>query len=443
MNTSIKSRSLFSKILMALMLVYALLDFFPVNASLGFLLFWVIAFVCACYCLIFPQQRLIDRTNDIPVSFFVIWLSYALLSYLWAIEKKEAIVYCLIILRSSLLFTMYGALFRNRKIRERAHWFLIVVMLGYLSIAIWELITRHHLPISRLYGSFVPSPSGPFYGENVLAAFLILFLPYIIMFPKLYNRRSLKYLSGLWILLILSITIIQGARIALISAILLLLYIVLFHSSKSSKLISMIFVIMLIIGISHFAPAVYELTIKGMQKELSSIGLETESARMSSVKIRKQLFVEGGDLLTNSYFMGVGGGNFERYMDTDRIYRTGGITNPHNYFLELAGNFGLGILFLFLSVYIRWVYLLAQKVRFGDPGKRNFYLMNLLSLLMFIPASAIPSSIKWNFLIWIYFAYINSIAVEDDAYQHLTSRQGYMPDYTTNLLTKAEVNERI
>ncbi len=204
----------------------------------------------------------------------------------------------------------------------------------------------------------------------------------------------------------------------------------------------MIFVIMLIIGISHFAPAVYELTIKGMQKELSSIGLETESARMSSVKIRKQLFVEGGDLLTNSYFMGVGGGNFERYMDTDRIYRTGGITNPHNYFLELAGNFGLGILFLFLSVYIRWVYLLAQKVRFGDPGKRNFYLMNLLSLLMFIPASAIPSSIKWNFLIWIYFAYINSIAGEDDAYQYLTSRQGYMPDYTTNLLTKAEVNER-
>lgn len=402
--------SVIKKVLLFLVLGYAIVDFFPINYSLGLYYFCFLVLICASYCLIFPKQPIVDGSNKLPLMFFVFWLSYALLSYLWAVDRSEALTYCIIILRAGLIFLMFGAMFRDSTIRESAHWFVILVMLGYLGIAIWELLSRQHLPISRLYGSIVPSPTGPFYGENVLAAFLLLFTPYIFLLSKLSKSIIIKYASGLWVLAILAIMIIQGARIALISATLLTLYILAFHSSKSTKVLSLVFLVILVLGLSYYAPAVYDMTVKGLQKEIKSIGFETESVRMSSVKIRKQLFVEGGDIISQSHFMGVGGGNFERYINTDRIYRTGGITNPHNFFLELAGNFGLGMLILFMIVYARWLYMLRRAARFADPSKRDYYRMNFLSLLMFIPSSSLPSSIRWQFLIWIYFAYINAVA---------------------------------
>ena len=39
---------------------------------------------------------------------------------------------------------------------------------------------------------------------------------------------------------------------------------------------------------------------------------------------------------------------------------------------------------------------------------RQRYLMYFISLLLFVPASSVPSSIRWDYFVWIYFAAVNS-----------------------------------
>ena len=132
------------------------------------------------------------------------------------------------------------------------------------------------------------------------------------------------------------------------------------------------------------------------------------TVQMSSINIRKQLFSETFDLVTLSGFMGVGGGNFEHYMDTDREFRTAGIINPHNWLLEIVGNFGVIILAGFLYIYLRWLYLLYMKYRSSSGREKSLSLMYLVSLVLYLASSSLPSSIRWHHLMWVYLAGINA-----------------------------------
>jgi teichuronic acid biosynthesis protein TuaE len=272
------------------------------------------------------------------------------------------------------------------------------------------MVTWHHLPSSRYFTKQTFIPSGPFYGENILAAFMLMILPIMLFLPKLKHNLVVKLFSGLGVLLILLVITIQGARIALLAAAALIGFVWLRLTSLRTKLISVIILIMFAWGIWHFAGSFIRLTWGIFGREVTSISSESSAIRMSSVKIRKQLVTETLDILSGSGFVGVGAGNVEHYMDTDRVYRTAGIINPHNYFLELMSNFGLGFLLVFLGMYTMWLYRMYMAMKHGVPEQKAYHLMYLLVLLMFIPAAALPSSIKWNHLIWIVFAQINQIS---------------------------------
>lgn len=397
-------------VLSILMIILAFMQFYAVNYAANniFLLFCLL--LCAAYVMIFPQTRVIDKANFAPLVFMGLWLVYSLLSYNWAIDKEGALEYSRLIFVDLALFFIFSGLFRNPRLLRLSPWFFTAVVCMYLATAVWELTTLQHLPVSRLYGKLTFVPSGPFYNENNLAGFLLLPLPFVLYLSALHRGWWLKVFSAMLVIMIFAVLTITGARIAMLAVGLFFFISFVFMSKWKTRLGIVLGLALVILAVSFLAGPILNQGTTMLVKELGSISSEQETARMSSLRIRKQLILEGLDITAGSAFMGVGAGNFETYMGTERSQRTGGITNAHNFVLELLGNFGLLITLAFLFIYVRWLYALYQRYKLSHGKQRSMYLMYLSSLLLFIATSVLPSSIKWNHQLWIYFAAVNAMA---------------------------------
>ncbi|GAB1366670.1 hypothetical protein MASR1M36_15410 [Candidatus Cloacimonadaceae bacterium] len=405
------SRLSAKSLLILCMLLYALLEFYTISYSLNTYAFLGATALCLVFVLAFPRQSILDEVNTPSVLYLTSLAAYAAISYFWAINKPETHYYTTLLLRNALIFIMFSALFRDQAIRHKIHYLFTLVLIAYLLTALWEITTKQHLPVSKLYGKDSFVPTGPFYGENLLAAFILPLLPYLIFLPKVLPGKLTRVFSQLLSLACLLIVTLQGARIALLAVAAMLVWLAVWHASWKSRLLSILLVALLGSALSFFAGPFMRLGIAIARREIVSLSSEQVSSRLSSMQIRRQLITESLEILESSHFFGVGAGNFERHMDTDRLYRTAGIINPHNYFLELMGNFGLVFLLFFLFLYGRWLYWLYLAYRHStNVQTKYYYLMHLVSLLMFIPAASMPSSIKWNHHIWIMFALYDRIA---------------------------------
>jgi teichuronic acid biosynthesis protein TuaE len=187
-----------------------------------------------------------------------------------------------------------------------------------------------------------------------------------------------------------------------------LAYFIIVQTNWKSKLVLLLAASLLAGGIYARYNREARLLYRVLKSQVGTLSTEQTSIYMSSIQIRVQLIKETLDMATRSGFIGVGGGNYEPHMQGDAIYRTAGITNAHNYFMELLGNWGLPGLFGFLYLYLYWLAGLWKLYRKSTGADRQRYLMYLISLLLFVPASSVPSSIRWDYFVWIYFAAVNA-----------------------------------
>lgn len=386
----------------------ALLEFFQINYGVSTLYTFAMMPVAICFVLIYPKTPLIRKQEFEPVLFLLLWLGYSMFSYIWAQDRLLAADYSLLIFRYLFLFMFFSAVFRDHRLLSRLHLFLAFISFLYIAVGVWEVLSLNHLPPSKYYGSKFYRPTGPFYGENIMAAFMVLLFPFLLFLPKLYTSLWVRIGTLIAILISSFIIIVQGARIAMLAMAAVLLWFLTFHSTARSWLMVFLLVALIVGGVNHYAPSLLNFGLKMLSREVSSFGEESRTVQMSSINIRKQLFVETFDLTVLSGFMGLGGGNIEHYMDTDREFRTAGIINAHNWILEIMGNFGIIILTGFLYIYIRWLYMLYKKYRNSTGRDKYLSLIYLSSLVLFAATSSLPSSIRWNHLIWIYFAGINA-----------------------------------
>ncbi|MDZ4121765.1 MAG: O-antigen ligase family protein [Candidatus Cloacimonadaceae bacterium] len=246
----------------------------------------------------------------------------------------------------------------------------------------------------------------------MLAAYLVMLLPFVLLLTSLYRIKGLGYLTGVITLLSFSIIVVQGARIGIIALVPLLLYCFIWHMGIRAKLQTLAFIALAVFIFFTMFTMTSKFVLKTFQTQTSSINSDAGSIHMSSIKIRKQLIDESIDIATSHAFMGAGGGNFEDQMNSDRMFRTAWISNSHNYLMELLGNWGIIIFFGFMILYMDWLIRLWYLFRHAPAPDKYRYLMYLLALLMYLPASILPSSIRRDYLVWVFFAAVNAVAYE-------------------------------
>ncbi len=391
--------------------IYALLEFIPVFSSLNIYAFTLLAGSCIIIHFVWKRNLILDIRTSEAYLFLCIWLAYSFLSILWADNSKHVLDYSFLIIRYVPIFIIFTQFFFVRKYQKLLIIFYQIVVMVYLGIAIWELSSGQHLPSSKWFGTFFPYPTGPFYGENMLAAFWLLLLPYLTV-PTCINKGW--FLSTLTILIILAIYIIiilQGARIAMIAIALGGIIYLVRWASRALKIGFIALLIIIPLYFAHNYPVIWNALGKYAEEQITSIHTESQSASMSSIKIRVQLIKEGIDMFVQYGLVGVGSGNFEDIMRHGRMQRAGGMTNPHNYSLEILGDFGIMIFLGFLFLYLYWLYCLWHLIKKGEEDMRPIYRAHFFSLLMFIPASALPSSIRFYYLVWIYFAGVHATCI--------------------------------
>ncbi len=404
------NRPWLTRILLAILAVYTLIEFYPFSLSLYQLPHYLVTALCLAWLLIYPDTRFITAQNLKPVLFLGLWLIYNMASYAWAKDGAEVLRYTVWILRYLALFLIYSKLFSDPRLLKRFHWFLFGLVLLYVATSIWEMLTLSHLEPSRLYGkvSFVPTAS--FYGENILAAFLLLFSPFLLFVPKLTPGKGLGIASAVTVVVIMGIMTIQGARIAMMGLGVLLVAFFIFQVRWRHKLALVAALTLVLGGIYLNFKKDVDLFWSLLQYQAETLQTEQGSIYMSSIQIRQQLLKESFDMAAATGFIGVGGGNYEPQMRGEAIYRTAGITNPHNYLMELFGNWGILILAGFVYLYLHWLIRLWRLWRGSRGRQRTIYLMYLWSLALFLPVSILPSTIRWQYFVWIYFAAVNATA---------------------------------
>ncbi len=397
--------------LILLLVVLAVIEFYPVLKSFALVRMGLVLALCLVYFIINPRTKLVGSYNLLPLSFLAFWFSYNTITLFWAQDPHHVYVHIAVIVLYGALFLIYSNLFRIDALLHRFHWFLICILGLYLITCIYELITWQHLPVSRFYQKIHFMPTGPFFSENMTAAYFLMFTPFLLFISKLTDKAWHGVLALLASLGFFVIVTIQGARIAMLSYFGLFGYYFLWHMSFKLKL-ALILILIFVGGATYlvFQPQI-DLMIDMLLHQTQTIGGDTESIHMSSIKIRTQLLYESIDIAFSTGLMGVGGGNYENAMHAERLFRTAWITNPHNYLMELLGNWGILVLGGFLTLYLWWLYKLYLLYKHTEDRKRYLYLMYLSSLILFIPASILPSSIRSDYFVWIYFAAVNAICL--------------------------------
>ncbi|MBM4398952.1 MAG: O-antigen ligase family protein [Candidatus Cloacimonetes bacterium] len=392
----------------------------PIPISTVSLFTPMIIFICA---LILNKPFILDRWTSEIYVFLLLWLCYAIVGLLWTINYAVTIDYIWKILIYTLTFIVFSQLFRNRKYLCLAPLIFQLVIYVYCVIYVWEILTGNHLPGSRLYGISLPLPTGFYYNENNSAVFVLLLSPYLRVKTHLTSSMIGKVVALLVFLLLTAVAVIQNSRLAMV----LMLMLGIYFFFRSGWLIRALAVVTIIIGFVSFVvffPTEYKALQYVMKYQIKLTKAETGSYAMTSSSIRNQLNRESINLLSLSKFLGVSGGNYEVYLNKARYHKTSWVINPHNWWLEILANFGLLVALGMVFIYLRWLYrLFRQRQCFNNKG----YSLNessLISLLMFIPLSIIPSSIRHYYSVWAYFAFIHSVCLLPLPKEHIIANQG-------------------
>lgn len=394
-----------------LILILTVFSFFPVlKVYIGFIYFLIplLIFVAVVVYLSTENKTIVfDRNLMVFYFYFGFWIAYSLISVLWASNKDIVPEYSLWIFSYFVIVFLVTQYVYSGFNLKRIVLILNLTLFVYLIMSVVEMTTFSHLPLSRMTLldriSFIPT--GPFYNENSFAAAIIMIFPFMLFLHKIIKSKFIIIYQTLSTLLLIAIVTIQKARLAMIAIAFNILIFFIFFTNIRTKLQLLLVVIIIISIFGAMYPEKAKLVGNYLITQTQSINTEQTQLLPSSMKIRTTLIYQSIDIAYLSYFKGVGSGNFINKMDSWRKFETYKTMDPHNYVLELLVNFGFVIMILFLAFISKLTIGLFAKLKNKKDKNYWFYVMCLLSLINFWPASLLPGSIRKLFFFWIIFAF--------------------------------------
>lgn len=162
----------------------------------------------------------------------------------------------------------------------------------------------------------------------------------------------------------------------------------------------------IILTSSFWFPNAYQNIIS----ELITVDISGQSGGSDFIRIN--LIKNGMIFLKQSFFMGVGVGNIEYYMALYPKYYTGGITNIHNWWIEILVSSGVVVFIGYIAMYIQNMILLGMIPKISKDKDTIFIANSFLGFMIaFIIASMSASSnitSEWLWVFWgLIFAFIN------------------------------------
>lgn len=303
------------------------------------------------------------------------------------------------------------AFLSNREGISRLHRLWVIAAAIFTGIAVWEVATGMHLSSSaaaqQQWSALNETrATAVFWNPNDFATFLCIALPFV--FGLVILRRSALERFALSIVLLAAFyfIVLNSSRANIIACLigvgLVLLMPGLLQRAKSIAIVLAVGGILVLVGYTLLSSSLasHIEVFRTLPGQMRSIG-----AGDSSTVIRMNLIRNGWGFLQESHYLGVGAGSFEQWMTERSAFYTGGITNPHNWWLEVLVDYGLLVFSLFMVFYVGLLWSLFRIFRSSDDGAvKVAAFAAFVALVEFAVASSSSSGLMRMYCVWLLFA---------------------------------------
>ena len=300
---------------------------------------------------IFSYPKILEK-NHIKnyVIFFIILISYSIISLLWSYNPLEGCVEIIyLILYSCLFIELYiFSLLSTNPLKSIIYGWTISLCIT-LSIGCWELVTDHHLSTSKLDSGHMNNigdgviilqkfAAATFVNYNTYVSFLCFALPFLL-YSISYSKRYKLYKFLLFTLCVICI-LSNASRGGLLSiTTMIIVYMLCKHKYKYLLTIGIIFSIIISFILDNTDISF-----------LTLISHRASAENLLNGDSRFNLWLVSVKILISTFFIGIGVGGMEQHF----IEHNMSLHIPHNLIIELMLKFGLiiGCIVIFQFVYI-------------------------------------------------------------------------------------------
>lgn len=373
-----------NRIIGSLLIVFSIMQEFPTLAAN--LIIYGLFYLMALVYLIITKQLTISI--DYYLIFSVVWIAYSVLGYIWSIHVYFwlrntfilIIIFIAILVFRSLIRTTEDALFFSKV------WFLLVIVangFGWLEIFSGRYLFSTGTNILRY--SVVKWPMFTFTNANDYSTYVAISLPLASLY-SLNNRRNSWRIANLLLIascIIMFLKIDSRANVlGLLAG--LIVFVILYYVNKKYH------TIMFFIALSLVLLAMVVIIFVSFLRDNINYNFLSRSDQT-----RITLILTSLSFLKSTYFVGVGAGNLNHYLDIySSIYFKQPFSYVHNWWIEVLVNFGVPI---FIGYLIFWVKLFyTNLLSASNKSKTNAILSS--ALVVFVICSISPHSIllmKW------------------------------------------------
>jgi teichuronic acid biosynthesis protein TuaE len=346
------------------------------------------------------------------LAFFGAWIGLAVLSLCWVVNTGDALrqIYFMLEGVAFIVFLVVWIVSDHWLERIGRAWLFVFVV--NLLIGVWEASTGNHLPGSgmlRLDDAYIEQlgrmPSAIFGNPNNFAFFLALTIPMVLAWWR-YRVHGWKATAlGAAGTVAVFAVVATRSRLGIVGVItgivcwwwLPWLAGAARPRSRRWKILSL--------SVAVAIPFFFTDVAGNAWRELVSIPSDLTTGLADDARV--QLTTGVIDVLRRTKGLGVGAGNIETYLAEYPFSQNSGVTNPHGWWIEIAGNYGvLGVigytLCYLLLVRALWRAYKRQTRRGSD---RTLLEGALAGLLAYPVVSFGPSSIAGVVFHWFFLGY--------------------------------------
>lgn len=361
--------------------------------------------------------------------FFAFWSFYAVASLAWVQDLGRGLRYLGILFPMMLLQFAIATLAGTRKKLPYVIILVLSVEAFIILFAVYEGRTGFHLPLSRLNEIQSNSVTSFFRNENDLATMITLALPFF--WTATYLLRSLAVRIVCYSVAIVALVVLAWteSRLNVIATgLMFLLWLVIlpktipatgrsgmgFRCRRFSVRLAGAAFLLLSLGLAWVAGQILipepKFVARDLKFHISELSPkppqspEVSTSTSKSLVIRINLQYNAWTLLRQSWFLGVGAGNLEAHMRN--MPGVNEIVNLHNWWGEVAVNFGVVIAGGYVASYLWTLYRLwhlLQRSTKVEPVWHWLHTSNFMSATVLSVAALGPSTAVGLAPWWVHF----------------------------------------
>ncbi|MEK4869912.1 O-antigen ligase family protein [Niallia sp. FSL W8-1348] len=341
--------------------------------------------------------------------FFGGWILYGVISVLWSVSIMASLKYMSLLVMGIAFVYLANRTFKTRRQLQYflAGWLGMTVLL--VGIGFVNYCFSIQLPSSGLYGASsykLSYPTAVFFNQNDFAVYLGISFFFFVAVGKNAKRTMLKgcmLIFSMLVILLIYLTESRAALLALVGG--GLVYLFLLIPKRWKRLTLQIICGLVLLGGLFVANRgivkVQNLIESAEQYELN----EVLPSNLARINLLRNTF----SYLLDSYGFGIGAGNIPYYLEHKSYFPTGNVYQVHNWFAEIAGNFGLVTLlgYVIMLIYAWFAfYRIYEKV--SSRTDKMLLEACMVGMVSFLISSISPSSVMNLYFHWVFLGFILS-----------------------------------